>query len=480
VELARSHPQITDTLKAIFTMERTDIYIQLVMEQPVILLPVILLVLAFFVVPVDKRLFLTLLILVPWLTVARSPGLGPLSAAAKLSSGGAYLLIALSALMHPGPKRQIPGVVWLFVIVACMGIVFVLTVQERMLAFILRSQWVCVTLAGVLTARTIVSYSDLKRIINALTFGCVLALAVPISSLILFPGESFLRGIGRFQPWGANSNQTGMLFALATPLFAYAGMVYRKISFRPIFTSLLMLTIGMALLTASRQTMIAIIMVMLPILLAISKRPVMMLLGIIAAAIALPFIFSLGADANMERFGTLQTGRLDIWSAYWSDVFPRRPLFGLLGTSGESYFKAVNEVGQHPHNAWFYLMYIGGAAFALPMVYLTIYSTICGYKLWRFRKLLPGDPLLYSVLVVLLVAMYIQGIFNQVVYWPTYTWSYLHVVLASIFMCIWRDIQEGRTEEALYDDEPPSDDYDIESAALENFEDFDDDHRLAS
>ena len=455
-------------------MERTDIYIQLVMENPILLAPIALLIFAFLVVPADKRLFLTLLILVPWLTIARSPGLGPISAAAKLSSGGACLLIALSASMHPGPRRQIPPVVWLFVIVAIFGIFYVLTVQERMLAIILRTQWVCVTLAGVLTARTIVSYSDLKRVLNALTFGCIVALAVPTSSLILFPGESFLSGMGRFQPWGANSNQTGMLFALATPLLAYAAMTYKNLSLRPIFISILMLTIGMALLTGSRQTMIAIIMVMLPILMVVSKRPVMILLGLIVAAIALPFIFSLGADANMERYGSLETGRLDIWSAYWNDVFPRRPLFGLFATSGESYFKSVNEVGQHPHNAWFYLMYIGGASFALPMVFLTIYSTVCGYKLWKVRHYLPGDPLLYSVLVMLLVAMYIQGLFNQVVYWPTYTWSYLHVVLASIFICIWGDVRDGNFAEALYDDEPTFDTYESELLEEEEFEDFDD------
>ncbi len=454
-------------------MERIDLYIQLVLEQPILIAPILLLVLAFFVVPVEKRLFLTLVLLVPWLTIARSEGLGPISAAAKLSSGGAYLLIALAASMHPGPRREIPPVVWLFVLVAALSIFYVLTVQERMLALVLRTQWVCVTLAAVLTARTIVSYSDLKRVLNGLTFGCLVALIIPTSSLILYPGESFLKGIGRFEPWGANSNQTGVLFALAAPLFAYAAMAYKNVSLKPFFIFALSLAVGMALLTGSRQTMIAIIMVMIPILLVVSKRPIMMIMGMIIAAVALPFVFSLGADANLERYGSLETGRLDIWATYWKDVFPQRPLFGLFGTSGESYFKAITEVNQHPHNAWFYLMYIGGASFALPMVCLTIYSTYCGYKLWRFRKFLPGDPLLYSVLVVLLVAMYIQGLFNQVVYWPTYTWSYLHVVLASIFICIWRDVQDGNVTSALYDDEPSDEILTIEPEEVEEFEDFD-------
>ena len=116
-----------------------------------------------------------------------------------------------------------------------------------------------------------------------------------------------------------------------------------------------------------------------------------------------------------------------------------------------------------------------GAAFALPMVILTVYSSYCGFMIWRSRKLLPGDPLLYSIIVVLLGAMYFQGLFNQVVYWPTYTWSYLHVVLASIFICMWKNIREGYVDDALYDDEP-SEDYFEENTFNdeEEFEDFSD------
>jgi len=456
-------------------MERTDIYIELILSQPLLLAPLGIFLLAFFLIPSDKRLFVTLLILVPWLTLARSPGLGPLASAAKLSSGVAYLFIAFSAFTHPGPKRNIPFIGWLFVIIACISLVYILSVQELMQAFVLRSQWIVVTLAGVLTARTIVSHSDLMRILNALTVGCVIALAVPASSLVLFPGESFLRGMGRFQPYGANSNQTGMLFALATPLLAYASMTCSRISFRPLFMALLILTIGMALMTASRQTMLAIVMVLLPVIFTVSKRPMLLIVSIALAAIFLPFLLSLGEqEADLARMTGLNTGRLDIWSAYWQEVFPRRPLFGLLGSSGESYFKAVSEVGMHPHNAWFYLMYVGGASFMLPMICLTIYSSYCGYKMWKVKSLLPGNPLIYSILVMLLIAMYVQGLFNQVVYWPTYTWSYLHVVLASWFIAMWSDIRDGGVAWSLFDDTETHEFYEPEDNELEDFRDYED------
>ena len=113
-------------------------------------------------------------------------------------------------------------------------------------------------------------------------------------------------------------------------------------------------------------------------------------------------------------------------------------------------------------------MYVGGATFAVPMVYLTIYSLYSGWKTWLNRKNLAGNPFLYSILFMLLVAMYIQGLFNQVVYWPTYTWSFLHVVLAAFFICIWREIRDGNIEEALLDEYDPDSEY----FELEDFEDY--------
>jgi len=200
-----------------------------------------------------------------------------------------------------------------------------------------------------------------------------------------------------------------------------------------------------------------------------------LIISIALAAIFLPFLLSLGEqEADLARMTGLNTGRLDIWSAYWQEVFPRRPLFGLLGTSSESYFKAVSEVGMHPHNAWFYLMYVGGASFMLPMICLTIYSSYCGYKMWKVKSLLPGNPLVYSILVMLLIAMYVQGLFNQVVYWPTYTWSYLHVVLASWFIAMWSDIRDGGVAWSLFDDTETHEFYEPEDNELEDFRDYED------
>ena len=70
---------------------------------------------------------------------------------------------------------------------------------------------------------------------------------------------------------------------------------------------------------------------------------------------------------------------------------------------------------------------------------------------------------------MLMIAMYVQGCFNQVVYWPTYTWSFLHVVLAGLFIAMWHDIRNGDIRRALPSTEELEEEYEAE---LEEFEDF--------
>ena len=74
-------------------MERTDIYLEIIISQPWLLTPMVLLVLLFFMVPAEKRLFLSLMLVTPWLSMARAQDLSLIAAGAKLSSGLSFLLL---------------------------------------------------------------------------------------------------------------------------------------------------------------------------------------------------------------------------------------------------------------------------------------------------------------------------------------------------------------------------------------------------
>lgn len=450
-------------------MERTDVYLEIITTQPWLLSPFIFAFISYFLVPKAHRLFLSIVLLAPWLQIGSAQELSLIAAAAKLTSGFAFLLVAFSALTHPGPKRKIPGILWIYPSMAMVWIVAILGVQDPSVGVVLRIQWLCFTLSALALISTVVTYADFKRIINAFTVGCLVALAIPISALILFPGDSFLKGVGRFQPWGTNSNQIGMLFALSAPLLGYAMMTWPK-KYKPFLIFMLSITLGMALLTASRQTNIAIVMTSFPIIWVLSKRPIITILGVTIAVLGLGWIMSIGSDiAPMERMTNLDTGRPQLWLRYITEEFSRRPLTGLLGTNDGYYFKSPI-IGMHPHSAWMNMMYHGGLMLFVPMFSLVVYSSYSGLRVWRKRKQIVGDPLLYSISYLLLLAMYVQGCFNQVVYWPTYTWSFLHVVMASFFICLWSDIRDSGVRRVLRDEWDLLDDE--EPAELEDFTDY--------
>ncbi|HIB01576.1 MAG TPA: hypothetical protein EYO31_06820 [Phycisphaerales bacterium] len=102
---------------------------------------------------------------------------------------------------------------------------------------------------------------------------------------------------------------------------------------------------------------------------------------------------------------------------------------------------------------------------------MVIYSVYSGFNVWRNRKYIVGDSLLYSIVFLLLLAMYVQGTFNQVVYWPTYSWSFLHVVLASFLISVWQDIRDGNLNYVLRSDEEIWE-LEEEEEALEEFTDY--------
>ncbi|MDG2201643.1 MAG: hypothetical protein P8K80_10750 [Phycisphaerales bacterium] len=449
-------------------MDRIELYLDIV-PIPILLAGAMVAVLVYLAVPAQYRLVIALAIVPIWLTVGRLPDLGIISQAAKVSSAMVFFLVGLGAFLHPGPRRQVPPIAWLYMVMACVMFLYVLQVQDRTLALILRMQWLMVVFAAIMLIRTVVHVQDLTRIINGLAFGCFLALLLPLSGLILFPGDSFLRGAGRFQPYGVNSNQIGMLFALSIPLLYYKAITTRAVSLKPIIFAAIGITIGMALLTASRQTLLAILMVGIPIIFKLSRRPIITIIGLAVGLAAVSYVIGMAENTAFDRFADLESNRFEVWAAYTRDVYTQRPLFGLFGVNSELAFRS-SVVQAHPHSAYFNLMYMGGLSLLIPMMILLCTSLSCAFRTWRMRHQIGVDPFLISILGMLLVAMYTQGIFNQVVYWPTYAWSFCHVILAIFFITVGTALKEEDPAWVLPDLEDEDWDHEAEWDAYEELE----------
>jgi hypothetical protein len=439
-------------------MDRIQIYLDIV-PLPVAMAGAFFAVLLFLAIPAQYRVFVALALMPIWLTLSRLPNFEVtwMPPAAKITSIMGYSFVGLGAMLHPGPRRELPRFVWLYLVMAAIAFLYVLRVEDRTVALILRMQWFTLVFAGIMLARTIVTAQDLMRIVNALAFGCLLALVLPLSALILFPGESFMKGGNRFEPYGVNSNQIGMLFALALPVLAYTGLTTRVSIYKPILLGAAGLTVGMALLTGSRQTLLAILLVAIPLILKFSKRPILTILALGIGGIGVTYIMGMADQTALDRFSEFDSERIVIWELYIRDVFMQRPLFGLLGISGEEAFKS-GVVGMHPHSAYLNMMYMGGLSYLIPMLWLLWKSVTSTIAVWKSRTQLGCDPLIISILAMLLAAMYIQGLFNQVVYWPTYTWSFLHIILACFFISVAHDLTIEDSALVLPDEDAEYDD----------------------
>ncbi|MCH2134103.1 MAG: hypothetical protein MK116_10175 [Phycisphaerales bacterium] len=418
-------------------MDKLTLYLEVV-PLPIIGGAGFAMMMLYLILPADTRFYATFIIMPAWLVIARCPDLGPAQAFTKITSGLLFLLIALAAVMRPVPKRPIPGLAWLYPLFGTYLLMCLLGVEERTDVLVIQFQWIMLTLAALATVSTLSTIEDVEALMKALTVGTVIALAIPIAAVILNPGELF-GNIGRFTPWGAHPNLIGVAFLMAAPILLYTIMTTASVSIRAVLIGLLLADIGMAMVTGSRQVVFAMAAALGLMSFPLLKRPGLVLTGIVAGALVLPFFLGL-SDYAVERLGSIDSsGRLDIWWQYFM-LSLQRPL-GLFGTSGLNSHIAIS-VGDHPHNMFFEMLYLGGWPYFLPMFIVILSGIRAMWRVWRTRYVFatPNQRFLIHALASTLVAMYLQGMANQVIFHPTYTWSFFCVVLTVLFLSMQKDI----------------------------------------
>jgi len=418
-------------------MGTVEYYLQEVPLPLIALLCVVGLIAVVFI-PRTKRLYVSIIVVVIWMTLGRLSGLGVIQAIAKATGFMAFMLVIITAYFHPGPRRRLPRIVWTYVLMGCIAFVYVLSVTDLALALVLRFQWVLMIIGAILITQTIVDEESMKRVLRAILIGGCIAIMFPLSNLLMHPGQAFATGLGRFTPYGANANQIGVLFALTAPLCFYFGFQSRHATAKPVLIVLGTLALSMGLLTGSRSVLIAMALPSLPIALAMFRRPIFVIFGGAAALITFWLILGTVNDADFGRLATLETERVEQFRIYIG-IISDRLLFGLFGTENMSVLMDES-VGFHPHNAYLEALYLGGLSYAIPMFLLACYSGFCALWVWLRRHYLTCDPLLVNVLAVFTVVIYAHGFVNGAIYYPTYAWAFVHLLLAMLFISLRSDI----------------------------------------
>ncbi|MCH2149780.1 MAG: hypothetical protein MK095_10135, partial [Phycisphaerales bacterium] len=99
-------------------------------------------------------------------------------------------------------------------------------------------------------------------------------------------------------------------------------------------------------------------------------------------------------------------------------------------------------IGAHPHNVFFEMLYVGGWPYLIAMLSVIVTGLKCAWRVWKVRYMYasPAQQFMIHMLVSILIAMYLQGMSNQVIFHPTYAWSYLCVVLTVLFIALEREL----------------------------------------
>ena len=408
-------------------MDRLDQYLEIV-PLPVLLLLLAAAVFVALIIPGRLRLPVMLMVMPPWLSIGQFLDLGAVQAVAKATGFVMFALLALSAYLHPGPKRRLSPWVWVYPVVALCMIPFVVTTTDRDIAIVIQIQWLLLCVAAIAVGRTVVTDEDLLARMRMMALGLAGVIIAILSEILIHPSAVFARGLGRIQPWGADPNQIGTVMVMGVPLLFFFGLRERRVYYKLGFLALAGLGTMVGLATGSRSTLFPLV-IMLPVIGARYVFKPLTLMALAGAAVVAYFASkSFVGEVNTSRLGNLETARYDTWQYYFNQHILVRPLTGLLGTSGQSWTQAVGR--EHPHNAYIQLLYRFGFPLTAPMLLLAAVTMRAAYKLWKHRRYFCNDPTLITVIVAMLFTVYVHGMPTTAIYHPNYDWAFFHVLLS--------------------------------------------------
>lgn len=445
-------------------MDKIQLYLEVV-PLPLLIIGGVIVGIIYLIIPPERRFFLPFLILPTWLALSKCPDLGAIQALTKITSGLLFLLMGLAALTRPVPKRRIPLISWLYILGSAWLFLCILGVSELIDTMLIEFQWVMLVLAAMAIVSTVTDLEDIEKIFWTLGVGIIIALAVPLSAILLSPGTAFLLGMNRFAPWGSPPNLIGLMFVIGAPMILYMIMSTRVTTFRPILIGLLILCIGMAILTGSRMTVFSLIISLGLIAMPLVKRPGLLLVGGAVGAIVLPLVLSVNEEAASRLADLNSSGRVGLWWDYFMNSF-KRPL-GLFGQSGLSVVQDET-IGDHPHSSWFEMLYLGGWPYLTMMLGVAVIGLKSTWQVWKNRYIY-GDQsrqFLIHVIAALIASFYFQSFFNQSLYHPTFTMSFMTVMLTILIIAMASEVPQQRMlyeewlDEMELEDEQDENDWD--------------------
>ncbi|MCA9261619.1 MAG: hypothetical protein KDA61_20520 [Planctomycetales bacterium] len=389
-----------------------------------------LLALAVMAMPPRRRLQFALAQMSLIMAISRLQSLGSLAILAKILTAVGVGLVAASALAHPGPRRRTVLLNWASVVASAIGIVVVTGADDWQKAVFLRGQAFLLTLTAIWVSQTIVEGRDLRDVFLGFFWGAGAGTVVAMSALIVEPSVAFAAGLGRFQPYGCNPVQIGVLFACAAPLGVYFSLHASRRGVQQFYMTLAALAMAGAVLTVSRMAIGAIALTSAPCMFRMARRPLVMI-GLLLAATALAW--NLMARFEDSNFAHLQASQESHRLAYTEEVMGEvrlRPWFGLLTSHGE----LAHPPDLNAHNSHVELLYLGGVALAAPNALLMLLASYGAFRVTAGPRRREFGKLLCPTVALLFATTVINSMVNFITNYPSYTFTFVHALLLQFFL----------------------------------------------
>ncbi|MEM1099796.1 MAG: hypothetical protein AAGH92_13545 [Planctomycetota bacterium] len=379
-------------------------------------------------VPPGYRLYFALILLPLWITLNRLETLGTLSAIAKATSVFAYGLVGIAAWFHPGPRRRLPPVLWWYVAGAVIWMLCIAMSPSFLRNMLIQVQWLVLVASALAVARVIADKTMLQYVFRAIGFGCLL------SVFLLFYGSissqhTIMRQDSRLWVFGANPNQYGTMLALGGVFALFFVFRDPRPALRWVWLGGLVMAGLTGLMTGSRS--VVVLLAVPAVALLLLGRGAVWIKVLATLAIVCVVAYSVGNAPAVSRITNFSTDRTVIAQQYVG-VILNRPLTGILGQTG---FNVAHAPGlTHPHNAYLRLLYLGGLLLFIPHFILMVATAVGWLRLWRARRQMHFDQDFLVFFGSLMLVIYAHGFVNVAIYYPTYAWSFVHILLSSVII----------------------------------------------
>jgi hypothetical protein len=381
----------------------------------------------FFLIPSASRLAASIAALAFCQAVDKLQDLGLVVTICKIMIGPLAIAVGVASLIRCRfrLRSQFFSACWLFTSV--WGVICVLGSSDFSTAVLISILWVLVVLAATLASMTVTTQADLELVLRSICLGSGLACVIAATSLFVGEGMGAKEWTGRFAPYGANPNQIGTVFVLALVFGLYFAIQGRSILERCLFGGIATIAMGELLLSLSRASILIGCVAIIPLLARFYKRPILLFFIFLATGALFALFLSRMQAASLDHVYA-STERAHHWQMGLNEVW-ERPLFGLMSQMDVS----AIEKDWNAHNAFIHLLYIGGVSLAGPLLSLYVLGLYFAVCVALNPKKHHFSPSLLRQLALLLGLFVAHGFVNEILFYPTYAWSFLAVFLCFLF-----------------------------------------------